>query len=232
MFEFAYKEQNPLTWPIAKVFKQDHRSKVWQTSPIDGKEYVIKLFTFNPIRQTLLAMIGLHPAQQEIRAHKRLQQLNIPVEKILHHGTSQNQWYLITQAQQSCIYNWIRNQSNLNNFQQRHAIARQLGNLVGQLLQNGHYFKDMKQSNVIIDSQQKLKLIDAGSVKRIPKWSQKKYAIRMLTLLHQTSEHAAAHGFNPHPIELTKTDQWRVVKSLLQLMPELKPDLLASLRSL
>lgn len=219
-----------MQWPIAKIFKHDARSKVWQTLPVDDHEYVIKLFTFNTLKQQFLAIIGLHPAQQEIRAHKRLEQLKIPVVKILCKGRYKFQFLLVTQAQGRSVHNWILTNFHHSPFQQRQSITKQLGTLVGQLLKNGYYFKDMKQSNVIIDQQNQLKLIDAGSIKKTCKRNQIMHAIKMLGLLNHTAHQAAMYQTNDQSIKLTQTDQMRVVKAVLKIMPELKTDLIASIR--
>lgn len=180
------------------TYKSDARSIVWrQTSPA-GDDVVIKRWQYSPLRQRLGRLLGLHPAQREIRWNRRLIALGLPVVPILQHTRHRGRSQLHTPHIGPSLQQALR--SGELSFGAKRAIARQLADAVADLFDHELSFRDMKTSNVLLDDAGKLHWIDVGSFRRVSP----DRIMRSLALLDHT---AAGDG-------ATRTDRLRFARHL------------------
>lgn len=202
----------PLKGAIKTVYKYDpKRSNVWLE--VDGdREYVVKRFASPAAKQQFLRCLQIHPGQCEVRQHCRLEQMGIPVVPI------QKQ---VWQAGQLCLITPVMGQSldraaSAGDFDKpaaRHALAQSLGELTTLLLSRQLFFRDLKCSNILMDEAGKLRLIDAGSIRKVSAAQLPDCLKRMTRLLEKTAVEAA--GRSPSPIAISKTDRFRYARSVL-----------------
>ncbi len=202
----------PLTGTIKTVYKFDpKRSNVWLE--VDGdRQYVVKRFESSPAKQQFLRCLQIHPGQCEIKQHRQLERLGIPVVPI-----EKQVW----QAGKLCLITPVMGQSldraaQAGQFDQpaaRHALAKALGQLTALLLSKQLFFRDLKCSNILMDEAGQLRLIDAGSIRKVSAAQLPDCLKRMTRLLEKTAMEAA--GQSPCPFTLSKTDRLRFAKSVL-----------------
>lgn len=171
------------------VYKQDRRSKVWLHAPAGDPvtALVVKRFEYAPWRQWLAGVLGVHPAQRERRANRRLLAAGLPVAPIVAQGRLPCRFgvrhWLATPPRGRSLQRLLRDPAPAPHARRRaavHAVAR----LTAQLMRAGVFFKDLKTSNILIDECDRVWLIDVGSARRM--WTRRS-AIRMLVMLDKTA---------------------------------------------
>ena len=207
----------PLRGVIRTVYKFDpKRSNVWLEADGD-RAYVVKRFESSPAKQQFLRCLHIHPGQCEIKQHRKLEQMGIPVVPI-----QEQDW----QAGKLCLITPVMGQSldraaQAGAFDQpaaRHALAKALGELTALLLSKQLFFRDLKCSNILMDEDGILRLIDAGSIRKVSAAQLPECLKRMTKLLEKTAVEAA--GQSPISFAISKTDRFRFARTLLfNLMP-------------
>ncbi len=181
------------TADTTEVYKQDHRSRVWRIEASDGGSFVIKRYEFNPLRQKLGWLIGRHPAQREIRRAAYLSQLGVPVVPIIAHGWDSKEGasraWLVTPCTGRSLFHLFYHQE-LSDPDRRGRILDMAGELTGELIRRGLFNRDHKASNILVDSKDRLWLIDTGGVR--PMWSVWGGAKRMIRSLQGNLAEAGA----------------------------------------
>ncbi len=178
------------------VYKQDRRSKVWLTPGTgdDPRAVVVKRFEYSPIRQRLAKMLGVHPAQRELRANRWLAAKGIAVAPILANGCQRaglgEKLWLATPVRGRSLQCLLREETPMPR-SRRLAVIESVGRLAGQLLRGGVFFKDLKTSNILIDGASRAWLIDAGSARPMVLGGR---ADRMLTMLEKTAARDGARA--------------------------------------
>ena len=161
--------------PVAR-YKADARSAVWAVALGNGSDaaseadwWVIKQFTYSPLRQQLGLRLGLHPAQRERRGSALLARAGIPAVSVAAGGyrpagTGGVVVWLATPWAGRPLHAVLRD-STLAPDDHRAAIDAAAG-LTRRLIETGLWFRDLKPSNVILDETGRARLIDTGSVER------------------------------------------------------------------
>lgn len=152
-----------------EVYKQDRRSRVWRIDTPDGRSFVIKRFEYNPLRQTLAGVLGVHPGQREQRCCAMLKRVCVSVVPIIasgacRRGLGQNLW-LVTPYVGVSLYNLLY-RDGLTDIARRGRVMDAVGGLTGQLAGKGLFNRDHKASNILIDGEDRPWLIDVGGVRR------------------------------------------------------------------
>ncbi len=153
--------------PHAALYKQDNRSRVWRTDHATRGPVVIKRFAYNPAKQRLALMAGVHPGQLELRRNRQLAAAGIPVVPIVDAGRERvglgsRVWLATPHAGDTLQHR----------FHDADTPAYELARLVDaaaalarRLIAAGYTFKDFKPSNLIIAADGTLRLIDVGSAR-------------------------------------------------------------------
>lgn len=190
------------------VVKSDRRSRVWRREA-DGRPCVFKRLETSPLRQTLAAIIWMHPLQRERRRHAGLAKRGLRVVPVINWGW---QWsglgwrgWLATPYKGLSLH-WLLRESPP--WAVRRAVARSVAELLGQLIDAELFNRDMKASNIVIDERRQAWLIDAGGVRRN---AGRRAALRMLATLDETARIAGA----------TRTDRLAVLCELTRIQPAL-----------
>ncbi len=193
-----------------RVFKDDRRSRVWQirienhASDTAHTDLVIKRFMYAPLRQRLGMLFGLHPAQRERRANRKLARGGLSVVPIVAHGAQRAglgcRLWLITPMAGRSLETLLHDGSLQGG--SRRSTSRAVGALAGRLIAGGWFFRDLKTSNIVMDQEGQPSLIDVGSVRRL---RSKKQALRMLAMLDHTARRDGA----------TATDRLRGLSGVL-----------------
>jgi len=144
--------------------KSDARSLVTAHETRDSFQVVVKRFVHQPIRQAAAWLVGLHPAQREIRVNERLRNLHIPVIPIISAGTERvglgvHVW-LATRRTGDSMQRWMRRPDLSAADAER--IIDATADLFAKVELAGVGFKDFKPSNVLIDESNQALLIDVG----------------------------------------------------------------------
>jgi serine/threonine protein kinase len=203
----------PLRGEIQTVYKFDPaRSNVWLESD-DNHQYIVKRFEVSPAKQWFLAMLGIHPGQCETRAHRNIAAMGIPVVPIQQRVWQRGKLCLITPDMGQSL-DRATVAGAFDSPAARHHLAKQLGQLTALLLERQLFFRDLKCSNILIDADGTLRLIDAGSIRKVSEVQLPDCLKRMLRLLEKTAIDAASQS--PTPYELSKTDRLRFAKAVLQ----------------
>ena len=160
--------------PPACIYKHDSRSRVWtpgsggaETAGIKtsgGVVVVFKQWVHHPLKQAVLWVLRLHPAQRERRMHRRLAAAGLPAAPIwgaglVRRGLGVEAW-LATPALGESVYNRIRLGA------EGEELAARGRTLLEQLAVAGYVWRDSKASNVLCDADGRLWLIDLGSARR------------------------------------------------------------------
>lgn len=153
----------------AEVYKQDQRSRVWRIDAPNGRAYVIKRFEFNPIRQALGILLGVHPGQSERRLSHQLIQAGIPVVPVMATGVQSagpgRRFWLTTPWTGTSLFNLLYHHQ-LGDPDRRAKVMDATGRLTGLLIAKDYFNRDHKASNILIDDQGSALLIDYGAVRR------------------------------------------------------------------
>ncbi|WP_221435453.1 lipopolysaccharide kinase InaA family protein [Algisphaera agarilytica] len=212
-----------LALPEAKVFKQDRRSRVWSVEDGSGRRWAIKRFEHSPLRQRLVAKVGQHPAQREVKWHAKLIAAELPVVPIFAagHDASGRQW-LITPWRGDDLAEWIQDGRLADDPALRHDVTRQLGAIAGRIMQMRVFNRDFKARNFVVDEQGKVWLIDAGGCRGGKGTPLLAFALRMLTLLNRTARGAAKESGRADALP-SRTDRQRFFRTMTAAWPSL-PD--------
>lgn len=173
----AHPQAQSHPWPSwlsatpTTVYKDDHRSKVWRVDPpASAMPVVIKRFEYNPVRQRLAHLLGLHPAEREIANVRRLTQAGFAVVPILDrhvqvHGLKLH-YHLATRHMGLTLLTATRQSRLPEDPQIIEALLVAVGAIPAMLLEAGWVFRDLKTSNIVLDDQYKPWLIDVGSARK------------------------------------------------------------------
>lgn len=152
-----------------EVYKHDARSKVWRIDAPDGRAFVVKQFTYSPIKQLLAELIGIHPAQRERRCYRHLLLAKLPVVPIVAHGVKRSgfgaRYWLVTPYIGISLYNLFY-EKHLDDTDQRECLLEAVGALTRELIAKRFFNRDHKASNILVDGEGKPMLIDVGGVRR------------------------------------------------------------------
>ncbi|MEX0885568.1 MAG: lipopolysaccharide kinase InaA family protein [Phycisphaeraceae bacterium] len=200
--------------PADVLYKADARSRVWRVQGPRGP-VVVKRFEYSPTRQRLAAMIGRHPAQRERRANQRLVAAGVAVVPIIDAGIDAGRHWLATPWCGESLQARLRRGSGADTEADRNAgdkrtLALALGRFVARLVEQRWYFRDLKPSNILVDTADKLRLIDVGDARRL---GGRRQTWRMLATLDRTARRDGA----------TRTQRLRAARELLAHRPELGP---------
>lgn len=155
----------------------------------EASAYVVKRFEYAPLRQRLALTLGLHPAQRELRWNQALRAAGVPAVPIVDAGYEPvrrratqpvaaaeaapeaeapdagcgcRAW-LVTPWLGASLQGLIRDAS-VSESRRREAVAAAAG-LTRTLLRAGFTFRDLKPSNIVIDTGGTAHLLDVGSVR-------------------------------------------------------------------
>lgn len=151
-----------LAGAAALEFKSDQRSRVWQVDKPD-RAVVVKQFVYSPLRQKLAMAIGNHPAQRELRSNAALREAGIAVVPIMDGGVDAGQVWLATPCMGQSLLRCLWQGENLE------ALIDAAAAVTAQLMDAGYTFKDLKPSNMVVDSTGKAQLIDVGPARKSTK---------------------------------------------------------------
>ncbi len=152
-----------LAGPEVERYKADRRSRVWRVQR-DGAPIVVKRFEYAPLRQQLALPLGQHPAQAEWRANRRLREANVRVVPLIDGGIERGGWR---------CHVWLASPHYGTSLQRRLKAGEDNASemidaaaaLTVQLVEAGYTVRDLKPSNLIIDSAGAAWLIDVGSAR-------------------------------------------------------------------
>lgn len=206
---------HPLSLTPEAVFKEDRRSKVWRIRDAQEQSWVVKLFLHASWRQRLTAMLGLHPAQHEAAWHERLAMAGLPVVPIVAAGADERgRRWLLTPYVGVSLYNWLRHCDPTHDVAKRHDFTRQLGRLTGQFIAQRLSHRDHKASNIVVDEDGKLSLIDAGAVRGAKGVPRLALALPMLKNLHDNLADAVTYHEQPDRVAITRSDRMRFYRAM------------------
>jgi tRNA A-37 threonylcarbamoyl transferase component Bud32 len=150
-----------------EVLKDDGRSRVWRVSTPAG-ERVVKRFDRALLRQLGGLLLGLHPAQRELRWNRRLAALGVPVVPIddagVEGGLAGVRVWLSTPYAGVSLQRALA--SGDRDGRERGELIDEASALTLQLVRAGLCFRDLKPSNMIVDESGTTRLIDVGGVRR------------------------------------------------------------------
>jgi len=202
-----------LSLPVAETYKCDARTRVWRVVDRDGRHYVIKRFEQRGWRHRLAALAGMHPAQKESRAHDRLRTRLIPVVPLAAVGFDDGgRAFLVAPESGISVYNWLKRSGPADLGARRHAVTQQLGSITGQLIEHGFAHDDHKASNIVMDGEGRLRLIDVGGVRRT---RSRRRIERMLEALWKNLLTAAARRVDAAPVGPTRADRLRFHRAMM-----------------
>lgn len=172
---------------------------------------VVKRFDYAPWRQRLAWLIGIHPAQRERRSNRRLHQAGLPVVPITNHGMIDLSWsgcrlWLATPYTGRSLQNLIRSGA-LEDRHRRLAALHAAANLTLALIRRHYYFRDLKPSNILIDSTGQAWLIDVGGVRGS---NRQIHVIKMLELLRRKTRQDG----------VSRSDQLRFLRIIIDHYPD------------
>lgn len=188
------------------VLKADARTHVWcehEKSAADAAPVVrvMKLYQDSPLQQRLAWLLGIHPGQRETRWAMRLNKKGIDVALPLEKRWNAGKLCLVYPWLGPSMMNLIRAHQLPNDAKVK--IAEQLAGDLASLIQQGLFNRDHKLSNIVVDDDYGLRLVDVGGVRRARGC---RYLVRMLIALHESARRAGA----------SRSDCWRVVKRVAE----------------
>jgi tRNA A-37 threonylcarbamoyl transferase component Bud32 len=178
-----------------EIFKQDRRSKDWLIDDGDlDQPVVVKRFMHSPIKQRLTWLLGLHPAQREIKAHQMLAELGIAVVPIVASSSfSESSAAWLATPYLGPTFQHVLAEGNAKHSWEQ--VIEAVSILVATLIQANIHNRDLKSSNIVIDNNARAWLIDAGAARTVDGVGQ---VARMLAMLEHT---ASNDGMQPHQWE-------------------------------
>ncbi|MEM7627317.1 MAG: hypothetical protein AAF333_17100 [Planctomycetota bacterium] len=205
-----------LALPELRVFKQDRRTRVWLIEGGHGQRWVIKRFDHAPLRQTLTAALGRHPVQREVLWHGRLIDAGLAVVPAFDLGADDaGRRHQATPYRGPTLYDLLR-ENPPPAAKARHDLTRQAGRLTGQLLALRVFYRDLKASNLVVDDNGTLYLIDAGDCRGAKGTPLLATALRMLARLNQHTQRAGP-GYSFTPVH--RSDRLRFLGAMFAAWP-------------
>jgi hypothetical protein len=155
-----------LDGPPLEVLKTDRRSRVWFVATSSG-DRAVKRFEHSPMRQRAAVLLGVHPAQRELRGNRRLQQSGVPVVPIVDAGLEPagagcRAWIATPVAGRS-LQRVLRDDADPA---RASRLLDRAAELAAALVAAGWWLKDYKPSNIIVDESGAMRLIDVGGTRR------------------------------------------------------------------
>ena len=203
--------------PVLLSYKDDRRSHVWLTdadqASATGDRWVVKVYRGPAWRQTLQWRLNQHPAQWERRWVDRLADMDLPVVHVAAGGFDVGQAWLVTPYRGETLHKWIRRGQLGRDAPTRHAVTRQLGQIVGRLTHAKVLHRDAKASNFVIDDKGRVRLIDVGGCRGAKGVPLLGIALRMLATLHESVQIAAGKADDPAALP-TRSDRMRCFAAL------------------
>jgi tRNA A-37 threonylcarbamoyl transferase component Bud32 len=147
----------------AEVYKSDRRSRVWLALDPEGVGWVVKRYEQDRGRQRVAWGVGMHPAQREARASRRLERAGVSVTPVAGLGMQAGRGWLMTRWMGDSVQRVVAGGGLDEGATDR--LMRDLGRLSGQLLVAGWWNRDHKASNHVLDGRGRLWLIDVGGVR-------------------------------------------------------------------
>lgn len=195
--------------PPVKVYKSDARSRVWRVETAAGP-VVIKRFEFSPLRQRLLALLGLHPMQREIRITRMLLTAGVRAAPILGHGVDRaagGRCWIATPWTGQSVYMLLK-RGGFRDFRSRRAAAAAVAEVTAAMLNAGLAHRDHRLTNMLLDENGDAWLIDVMGVRRSRGESD---VLRTIAALAVGSQR----------IGMTRGDRWRFLSALVKFRPAL-----------
>jgi len=195
--------------PPVKVYKSDARSRVWRVETAAGP-VVVKRFEFSPLRQRLLALLGLHPMQREVRITRMLLAAGVRAAPILGHGVDRaagGRYWIATPWKGQSVYMLLK-RGGFRDFAGRRASASAVAEVTAALLNAGLAHRDHRLNNMLLDEHGDAWLVDVMGVRRSRGESD---VLRTITALAVGSQR----------IGMTRGDRWRFLTALVKFRPGL-----------
>ena len=202
-----------LSRPVVLTYKDDRRSWVWLTEATDGGRWVVKVYRHAAWQQKLQWRFDQHPAQWERRWVDRLAEMGLPVVPIQAAGFDDGHAWVVTPYRGETLHKWIRRRQLSDDYAARHAVTRQLGQILGQLTHAKVLHRDAKASNFVIDPDRRLSLIDVGGCRGAKGTPILGIALRMLATLND-SVLIAAEKAGDAAARPTRSDRLRCFAAL------------------
>ncbi len=191
------------------VLKSDKRTRVWYVQSdaalVEGNPVVVKEYQDPPFRQRLAWLLRIHPGQREARLAMRLAGLGIKVPVPVKTRWEAGRVWLVYPWLGPSLMNVVR-QHDLS-IATKASFADQISQHLVNLLENDLFNRDHKLSNILVDDDSQLWLVDVGGVRRA---RGRHYLIRMLGALWESARRAGA----------SQSDCWRVVHMLAAQWPD------------
>lgn len=166
----------------AETYKDDDRSRVWRIDHATHGPVVVKQFVYQPARQRVSLVVGVHPAQLEAARNHQLQEAGVPVVPLIDGGEERvgfgGRAWLATPLMGTSMQRRIANPATDD--AQATGLIDDAAALTRRLIDAGYTFKDLKPSNIVLDDTGQPRLIDVGSTK--PDTSRKQVT-RMLAVM-------------------------------------------------
>lgn len=169
----------------SKVFKADHRSRVWLTG--DG-QWVVKRFEHSRLKQTLTRIVGNHPAMREQRAATSLGRLGVQVVPVQLTAFVAGCGHVVTPYVGPSLQQRVT-AGMLDDPHAAEYVHEQLLGRLRELVSNGYYFRDLQLANMVMQDHGPVLLIDVGSAR---KSADTRRRTAMVDLLCKTLTHEGA----------------------------------------
>ncbi|MFI4859534.1 MAG: hypothetical protein ACIAXF_02510 [Phycisphaerales bacterium JB063] len=165
-----------------EVYKSDARSRVWRVDHATLGPVVVKQFVYRPVRQRVSLVVGVHPAQLELARNAQLAQSGVPVVPIVDCGEARaglgGRAWLATRVMGASLQRLLTGGGSDEG--RAGELIDAASALTGRLIGAGYTFKDLKPSNIVVDGEGVMRLIDVGSAR--PDTSGKQ-VVRMLAVM-------------------------------------------------
>ena len=174
---------DPLRSKPTRVFKSDERSRVWQVG--DGRSArVLKAFGDVSKGAKLKGLIGLHPAQVELRRAKQMRAAGLAVVPVEAAGTLDGKRVLTTPLMGPSLQALQADPSGENwpdDAHRRFALDAVV-ELVNEMVRAGFVNRDLKTSNLVVgpDDFRHVMMIDVGGARRSTDPAARRRTVAML----------------------------------------------------
>ena len=146
------------TCPADQIFKDDSRSRVWLVTH-EGKRWVVKQYRAPAWQTWLYNTVRRTPAWREWLGSHLLARVgckvNTPLALVDHHKIFRNrrQWLVFPYVEGQSLYHWLIETASAPQVAMlRRRVAAAIGRLIGQMTHAGIINRDLKPSNLIIDT--------------------------------------------------------------------------------